>query len=97
MSERTPIENPKIELVDLLSSGWELNDEATSISKSYKFASFRTAIAWMTRMAFEAEALNHHPEWFNVYSRVDVTLTTHDTGGLTVLDKKLAERMDKFA
>lgn len=51
----------------------------------------------MSRAALVAEKLNHHPEWFNVYNRVDVTLTTHDAGGVTDLDIKLAQRMDKLA
>ncbi len=54
-------------------------------------------MAWMARAAFEAEHLNHHPEWSNVYNRVEVRLTTHDTGGLTDKDIALAERMEKVA
>ena len=51
-------------------------------------------MAWMTRIAFEAEAADHHPEWFNVYNRIEVRLTTHDTGGLSDKDTALATRMD---
>jgi 4a-hydroxytetrahydrobiopterin dehydratase len=58
---------------------------------------FRKAFAFMTEMAMVAEKMNHHPEWFNVYNRVDVTLTTHDAGGVTELDLKLAAAMDKAA
>ncbi|OWO96446.1 4a-hydroxytetrahydrobiopterin dehydratase [Rhizobium esperanzae] len=78
-------------------SGWALNDAASSISKSFKFSNFIEAFGFMTQAAITAEKLNHHPEWFNVYSRVDVTLNTHDAGGLTELDFKLARAMDKAA
>ncbi|EJB05127.1 4a-hydroxytetrahydrobiopterin dehydratase [Rhizobium sp. BK619] len=78
-------------------AGWALNDAASSISKTFKFANFVEAFGFMTEAAIRAEKLNHHPEWFNVYSRVDVTLNTHDAGGLTELDFKLAKAMDKAA
>ena len=78
-------------------AGWALNDAGSSISKTYKFANFIEAFGFMTEAALAAEKLNHHPEWFNVYSRVDVTLNTHDAGGLTELDFKLAKAMDKAA
>ena len=78
-------------------AGWALNDAASSISKTFKFANFVEAFGFMTEAALAAEKLNHHPEWFNVYTRVDVTLTTHDAGGLTELDFKLAKAMDKAA
>ncbi|MBX5134985.1 4a-hydroxytetrahydrobiopterin dehydratase [Rhizobium lentis] len=78
-------------------SGWALNDAASSISKTFKFSNFIEAFGFMTQAAITAEKLNHHPEWFNVYSRVDVTLNTHDAGGLTELDFKLATAMDKVA
>jgi 4a-hydroxytetrahydrobiopterin dehydratase len=78
-------------------TGWSLRDDGKAISKSYKFANFVEAFGFMTEAALAAEKLDHHPEWFNVYSRVDVTLNTHDAGGLTELDFKLATRMDKAA
>lgn len=78
-------------------TGWALNDAASSISKTFKFANFVEAFGFMTEAALAAEKLDHHPEWFNVYSRVDVTLNTHDAGGLTELDFKLAKAMDKAA
>jgi 4a-hydroxytetrahydrobiopterin dehydratase len=77
--------------------GWTLGEGAGSISKTYKFASFVEAFGFMTQAALAAEKLDHHPEWFNVYSKVEVTLTTHDAGGLTELDFKLAGAMDKAA
>ncbi|MBX4958895.1 4a-hydroxytetrahydrobiopterin dehydratase [Rhizobium lentis] len=78
-------------------AGWALNDTASAISKTFKFSNFIEAFGFMTQAAITAEKLNHHPEWFNVYSRVDVTLNTHDAGGLTELDFKLARAMDKAA
>ena len=68
-----------------------------AIAKTFKFADFNAAFAFMTRAALKAEQLNHHPEWFNVWSQVDVTLSTHDAGGLTALDFELAAFMDKAA
>ena len=74
-----------------------LDPDRDAISKTFVFANFVEAFGWMTRMALWAEKLNHHPEWSNVYKTVDVTLTTHDAGGLTALDVKLAQRMEKAA
>ena len=82
---------------ELIEAGWELSDDGKAITKTFRFAGFRDAIAWMTRAAFDAEHLNHHPEWSNVYNRVEVRLTTHDTGGLTDKDIDLARRMDRIA
>ena len=78
----------------LTAKGWELVEGRDAIRKTFKFRSFIEAFGWMTRMAIHAEKLNHHPEWFNVYNRVEVTLTTHDADGLSALDVKLAEVMD---
>ncbi|MBB4575164.1 4a-hydroxytetrahydrobiopterin dehydratase [Rhizobium lentis] len=78
-------------------AGWTLNDASSSISKTFTFLNFIEAFGFMTEAAITAEKLNHHPEWFNVYSRVDVTLNTHDAGGLTELDFKLAKAMEKAA
>jgi len=79
----------------LLASDWQLSDDQKALKKTFKFANFRDAMTFMVRVSYEAEAANHHPEWFNVYNRVEVTLTTHDTGGLTAKDIALAEVMDK--
>ncbi len=62
----------------------------------FKFADFRAAIAAMVEIAFEADKLNHHPEWSNVYNRLHVELTTHDTGGITDKDRQLAAAIDKI-
>ncbi len=75
--------------------GWALGEGAASIFKTFKFSSFVEAFGFMTEAALVAEKLNHHPEWFNVYSRVEVKLNTHDAGGLTELDFKLAAAMDE--
>lgn len=79
---------------DVSEAGWELSEDGTAIERRFEFAGFPAAIAWMTRAAFEAERMNHHPEWTNVYNRVDVRLTSHDTGGLTERDFELARRLN---
>ena len=81
---------------ELKDAGWTVSADGRSIAKSYKFRNFRDALAWMVRAGFEAEAMNHHPDWTNVYNRVEVSLTTHDTGGLTDKDVELARRMEKL-
>jgi len=75
--------------------GWSVKDG--KLHKSLTFADFAQAFAFMTDVAREAEALNHHPEWFNVYNRVAIDLTTHDAGGITTLDFELARRADDLA
>jgi 4a-hydroxytetrahydrobiopterin dehydratase len=77
--------------------GWSEVDGRDAITKKFVFADFNQAFGFMTRAALVAEKLDHHPEWFNVYKTVEVTLSTHDAGGLTELDVKLAETMDKLA
>ena len=76
---------------------WQEVSGRDAITKSFKFQDFSAAFAFMTRVAMAAEQANHHPEWFNVYNRVDVTLATHDAGGLTLKDVELAEAMDRMA
>jgi 4a-hydroxytetrahydrobiopterin dehydratase len=71
--------------------GWSLQSSRDAIEKSFSFADFNTAFAFMTRIALKAEAMNHHPEWFNVYSRVDIVLTSHDVDGLSERDITLAK------
>ena len=75
-------------------AGWTLNPD--SIEKEFKFKDFKQAFDFMLKVAFEAEALNHHPDWSNVYNKVHVKLTTHDAGGLSPLDFKLAKAIDGF-
>ncbi|MEL0286761.1 MAG: 4a-hydroxytetrahydrobiopterin dehydratase [Paracoccaceae bacterium] len=85
------------DLKTCLDTGWSLVEGRDAIFKSYKFRSFIEAFSWMSAVALCAEKMNHHPEWFNVYSRVDVTLSTHDVGGLSLLDITLAQKMDVLA
>lgn len=81
-------------LADVTARGWSLLEDRDAIRKTFKFGSFIEAWGWISRMAIHAEKLNHHPEWFNVYNRVEVTLTTHDADGLSALDIELAGKMD---
>jgi 4a-hydroxytetrahydrobiopterin dehydratase len=77
-------------------SGWSEVSGRDAITKKFAFKDFNQAFGFMTRAALVAEKMDHHPEWFNVYKTVEVTLSTHDAGGLTDLDVKLAEAMDKM-
>jgi 4a-hydroxytetrahydrobiopterin dehydratase len=77
--------------------GWSEVQGRDAIHKKFVFKDFNEAFGFMTRVALLAEKLDHHPEWSNVYRNVEVTLSTHDAGGLTELDVKLAEAMDGFA
>ncbi len=76
---------------------WEEVADRDAITRTFRFKNFDRAFAFMTRVAEKAEEMNHHPEWFNVYNRVEVTLSTHDAGGLTQLDVDLATFMDQAA
>lgn len=79
---------------------WSLSREGKAITRTFKFADFSEAWGFMSRVALLAEAQDHHPEWFNVYNRVEVTLTTHDagaSGGLSARDARLASAIDKIA
>ena len=78
-------------------AGWNEVPGRDAITKKFVFHDFNAAFGFMTRAALVAEKLDHHPEWFNVYKTVDVTLSTHDAGGVTELDIKLAEAMDRLA
>lgn len=77
--------------------GWTLVAGGEAITKRYVFKDFSEAFGFMTRVALMAERLDHHPEWANVWNRVEVTLATHDAGGLTRLDFELAAAMDRIA
>ena len=89
----TPIDQSERDQME--AAGWEVASSAAN--KTYTFKNFIEAFGWMTSVAIYAEKINHHPEWFNVYGTVKVTLTTHDTGGLSDLDVKLAKKMDSLA
>lgn len=91
---------PKVEKLESAARaalGVELPDwtvDGEHLKRSYRFADFSEAFAFMTRVALLAEAQDHHPEWFNVWNRVDIALTTHDAGGLSARDLKLAKAID---
>lgn len=95
MAEKlTPEEiNNRLDMLD----AWTLVNGRGAIHKTFKFENFKQAFAFMTRAAEKAEQMNHHPEWCNVYSTVEVTLTTHDSNGVTVMDLELAGFMDEAA
>jgi 4a-hydroxytetrahydrobiopterin dehydratase len=95
MSQKLSAEARKAALAKL--SGWSEVKGRDAISKRFVFADFNAAFGFMTRVALAAEKLDHHPEWSNVYKTVDVTLSTHDAGGLTERDVTLAQTMDKIA
>ncbi|WP_417279616.1 4a-hydroxytetrahydrobiopterin dehydratase [Celeribacter sp.] len=84
-------------LAPLLTRGWTETDNGTGIAKRYEFRNFNEAFGFMTRVALWAEKRDHHPDWRNVYRTVEVTLSTHDAGGLTQKDINLAEKMDEAA
>jgi len=74
--------------------GWKLDEEQRAISRSFRFQDFAQAFGFMSQMAIVSEKMDHHPEWFNVYNRVEVRLTTHDANGLTARDLDWATRAD---
>ncbi|WP_116087448.1 4a-hydroxytetrahydrobiopterin dehydratase [Tropicimonas sp. IMCC34011] len=90
LTDRTALE-------PLIDAGWTLAEDREAIEKIFRFADFRAAFGWMTSVALMAEKLDHHPEWRNVYRKVEVTLATHSANGLTELDIRLATEMDKLA
>ena len=80
-----------------LMPGWTWDEGRDAIRRSFRFRDFSEAFAFMTRVAMAAEQADHHPEWGNVWNRVDILLTTHDANGLTQKDLALAKRIDEFA
>ena len=84
------------QIIDSLAEieGWRRLENRDAIYKQFEFSDFITAFSWMLRVAMFAEKMNHHPEWFNVYNKVEVTLATHDVEGLSEKDFKLAQLMD---
>jgi 4a-hydroxytetrahydrobiopterin dehydratase len=95
MAEKLSGDARKVALAEL--AGWSEVDGRDAICKSFRFEDFNQAFGFMMRTALMAERMDHHPEWFNVYNRVDVTLATHDAGGVTGRDVRLAHFMDKAA
>ncbi|MEX0338033.1 MAG: 4a-hydroxytetrahydrobiopterin dehydratase [Arenibacterium sp.] len=96
MTEKLSEETRGPLLDPLVETGWQVLGDRDAIGKRFVFDNFVDAFGWMTRVAFWAEKWNHHPEWSNVYKTVDVVLTTHDVGGLSALDAKLARKMDSL-
>ena len=94
MAQKLTAEARKAALARL--PGWADAQGRDAIAKKFVFKDFNQAFGFMTRAALVAEKMDHHPEWFNVYKTVEVTLATHDAGGVTELDVKLAEAMEKL-
>lgn len=97
MTEKLSTEERAEALAPLHAAGWQAVEGRDAICKTFEFKNFVAAFGWMTQVAIWAEKWNHHPEWFNVYKKVTVTLTTHDAGGLSALDIKLARKMEDLA
>ena len=81
----------------LLLKGWNLSEDKIYIQKTFVFKNFKEAFSWMCRIAFIAEEINHHPNWTNVFKTVDISLSTHDAGGLTELDLDFANAVEREA
>ncbi|XP_060096424.1 pterin-4-alpha-carbinolamine dehydratase 2 [Heteronotia binoei] len=96
-SHQLTTEERKQVLYDLKAAGWSELSERDAIYKEFNFKTFNQAFGFMTRIALQAEKMNHHPEWFNVYNKIQITLISHDCGGLTKRDVKLAQFIDKAA
>ncbi len=77
-------------------AGWACSNDKNKIEKSFKFKDFCEAWGFMNRIALLAEKMDHHPEWFNVYNRVDITLTTHDANGISDRDIKMAKEIESY-
>nr|XP_046267572.1 pterin-4-alpha-carbinolamine dehydratase 2-like [Scatophagus argus] len=84
-------------VTELRATGWVEVENRNAIFKELHFKTFNQAFGFMSRVALQAEKMNHHPEWFNVYNKVQITLTTHDCGGLSKRDIKMAKFIDKIA
>ena len=76
--------------------GWALSEDGKALEKSFRFRDFSEAFAFLTRVAMHAEKVGHHPDFTNIWNKVDFRLTTHDTGGVTERDARLAEAIDKL-
>lgn len=76
---------------------WHLREDGLAIARTLEFADFNEAFGFMTRVALHADKVDHHPEWFNVYNRVEITLTTHDAGGLSSRDAEMARFVEAAA
>ena len=94
---RAKLDLPSIEAELGKLTGWELSPDKKRIFKAFKFDSFNSAFAFMTRTAQIAEKIDHHPDWSNSYNKVKISLTTHSAGGLTKLDFELANHIESIA
>lgn len=95
---KTPVKlDDRSALDPLIARGWAEVSGRDAIQKTFEFKSFVHAFGWMSQVAMVAEKMNHHPEWSNIYNRVTVTLTTHDAGGISKSDIRLAKRMESLA
>ncbi|MCV3271622.1 4a-hydroxytetrahydrobiopterin dehydratase [Roseobacter sinensis] len=97
MTEKLSDETRGPLLEPLFAAGWQMVEGRDAIEKTFVFKDFVEAFGWMARVAIWAEKWDHHPEWSNVYKTVEVVLSTHDVGGLSALDAKLARKMDSLA
>lgn len=97
MTRPTPLNGDRraAALADI--DGWTNAEDRDAICKTFTFKNFNQAFGFMTRTALLAEKMDHHPEWFNIYKTVEVTLTTHDAGGVTDLDLRMAKAMNRYA
>ena len=96
MTDKVLVGAPRAKILGEL-EGWSEAKGRDAIVKTFQFKSFSQAWGWMNRVALLAEKMDHHPEWVNVYGRVDVTLSTHTAGGVTDMDIAMARKMDAFA
>jgi 4a-hydroxytetrahydrobiopterin dehydratase len=96
MTDKVLVGAPRAKILGEL-EGWAEAKGRDAIVKTFQFKSFSQAWGWMNRVALLAEKMDHHPEWVNVYGRVDVTLSTHTAGGVTEKDIAMARKMDAFA
>lgn len=95
MNLPNPLTRSEIALALTHLKGWEIKDE--KLHREFEFKSFVEAFGFMSSVALVAESMGHHPEWFNVYNRVIIELTTHDAGGITAMDVELATKVNKLA
>jgi 4a-hydroxytetrahydrobiopterin dehydratase len=94
---RQKLERQAVDIALAALPGWRIAPDGAAIIRTFVFRNFSEAFAFMTRCALAAEKLDHHPDWSNTYKTVNISLSTHDAGGLTELDFELARRMDRFA
>ncbi|MCC5886184.1 MAG: 4a-hydroxytetrahydrobiopterin dehydratase [Gammaproteobacteria bacterium] len=88
------LDDPAIDALSGQLPAWVLDDDRSGIRREITFPDFNAAFGFMTRVALKADAMNHHPEWFNVYNKVQIRLSSHDAGGLSQRDVELARFID---